>query len=178
MALNADPEARATGESVGFAGLDPVDENMPFSGVEAGRRPARTAWGQGCATEAGRAVVDVGLTCLPASASAGGPRRVTTAGDLRSQAVMRRLGMAREPSDDFEDPSVPEGPLRRGMVLRLTAGVPEDTGWAGAVASARTPSLVPLSPRPTPRRTGRGRRSRRCPGWSRSGPRPGLRTSP
>jgi RimJ/RimL family protein N-acetyltransferase len=37
-------EVRATGEFIGFAGLDPVDEGMPFSGVEAGWRLARTAW--------------------------------------------------------------------------------------------------------------------------------------
>ncbi len=29
-------EVRATGEFVGFTGLDPVDEGMPFTGVEAG----------------------------------------------------------------------------------------------------------------------------------------------
>ncbi|GAA1137634.1 hypothetical protein GCM10009630_40780 [Kribbella jejuensis] len=36
-------EVRATGEFVGFAGLDPVDEEMPFTGVEIGWRHGPTA---------------------------------------------------------------------------------------------------------------------------------------
>ena len=34
-------EVRSTGRFIGFAGLDPVEEDMPFSGVEAGWRLAR-----------------------------------------------------------------------------------------------------------------------------------------
>lgn len=36
-------EVRATGEFVGFAGPDPVDDGMPFTGVEIGWRLARRA---------------------------------------------------------------------------------------------------------------------------------------
>ena len=36
-----------------------------------------------------------------------------------SQAVMRRIGMTRDPADDFEDPSVPEGPLRPCVLHRI-----------------------------------------------------------
>lgn len=57
-------EARATGEFIGFTGLDPVDDDMPFSGVEAGRRLARTAWGHGHTTEAARAAVDFAFARL------------------------------------------------------------------------------------------------------------------
>ncbi|MET9515823.1 GNAT family N-acetyltransferase [Streptomyces sp. NPDC002994] len=108
-------EVQATGEFIGFTGLDPVDEGMPFAGVEAGWRLARAAWGNGYATEAARAAVAfgferVGLTEILA---------VTTATNLRSQAVMRRIGMTRDPADDFDDLSVPEGPLRRSVVYRL-----------------------------------------------------------
>jgi RimJ/RimL family protein N-acetyltransferase len=109
-------EVRSTGRFIGFTGLDPVDEDMPFSGVEAGWRLARTAWGHGYATEAARAVLDFGFERLRLPEILA----VTTAGNLRSQAVMRRLGMTRNPSDDFDDPSMPEGPLRRGVVFRLT----------------------------------------------------------
>ena len=112
-------EVRATGEFIGFTGLDPVDDDMPFSGVEAGWRLARTAWGHGYATEAARAVVDFGFEHLRLPELLA----VTTATNLRSQAVMRRLGMTRDPSDDFDDPSVPEGPLRRSVVFRLAASV-------------------------------------------------------
>lgn len=113
-------EVRATGEFIGFTGLDPVDEGMPFTGVEAGWRLARSAWGHGYATEAALAVLafgfhDLGLDEILA---------VTTATNLRSQAVMRRIGMTRDPADDFDDPDVPDGPLRRSVVYRLRDGNP------------------------------------------------------
>jgi RimJ/RimL family protein N-acetyltransferase len=44
---------------------------------------------------------------------------VTTIGNLRSQAVMQRIGMTRDPAEDFDDPSEPEGPLRRNVLYRI-----------------------------------------------------------
>ncbi|MFG3104928.1 GNAT family N-acetyltransferase [Streptomyces sp. NPDC048182] len=110
-------EVRDTGTFVGFAGLDPVEPGMPFTGVEAGWRLARAAWGRGYATEAGRAAVGhaFGELDLPEVLA------VTAAGNLRSQAVMRRLGMTRDPADDFDDPTVPAGPLRLSVLFRLRA---------------------------------------------------------
>lgn len=110
-------EVRATGQFVGFAGLDPVDEDMPFRGVGAGWRLDRAAWGHGYATEAARAVLVLGFDNL------GLPEvlAVTTATHLRSQAVMHRIGMTHDPVEDFDDPSVPEGPLRRNVVYRISA---------------------------------------------------------
>ncbi|MFF9915912.1 GNAT family N-acetyltransferase [Streptomyces sp. NPDC013457] len=107
-------EVRATGEFIGFAGLDRVDDGMPFNGVEIGWRLARSAWGQGYATEAALAVLSYGFDTL------GLPEilAVTTSTNLRSQAVMRRIGMTRNPADDFDDPSVPEGPLRPNVLFR------------------------------------------------------------
>ncbi|MFF3004141.1 GNAT family N-acetyltransferase [Kitasatospora sp. NPDC057940] len=108
-------EVRATGEFVGLAGLDEVDEGLPFTGVEIGWRLARAAWGHGYATEAARAVLAHGFDSL------GLPEilAVTTATNHRSQAVMRRLGMTSDPADDFEDPTAPEGPLRPNVLFRL-----------------------------------------------------------
>ncbi|MER6982189.1 GNAT family N-acetyltransferase [Streptomyces carpinensis] len=108
-------EVRTTGEFIGFTGLDPVDEGMPFTGVECGWRLARRAWGHGYATEAARAVIGFGFERLGLAEILA----VTTATNLRSQAVMRRIGMTRDPADDFDDPSVPDGPLRRSVVYRL-----------------------------------------------------------
>ncbi|NGO15310.1 GNAT family N-acetyltransferase [Streptomyces sp. HC44] len=111
-------EARETGEFIGRAGLDDVDEDMPFAGADAGVdigwRLTRTAWGHGYATEAAMACLAYGFDVL------GLPEVVatTTVNNLRSQAVMRRIGMTRDPADDFEDPSVPEGPLRRCVLYR------------------------------------------------------------
>ncbi|MEU3192715.1 GNAT family N-acetyltransferase [Streptomyces sp. NPDC006992] len=108
-------EVRASGEFIGFAGLDPVEEELPVEGVEVGWRLARSAWGYGFATEAGRAAVEFGF------ASLGLPEivAITPAANVRSQAVMRRLGMTHDPADDFEDPTVPPGPLRHSVVHRL-----------------------------------------------------------
>lgn len=110
-------EVRATGEFAGFAGLDRVEEHLPFSGVEIGWRLARWAWGRGYATEAARAVLGHAFTALGLTEVLA----VTTAGNLRSRAVMHRLGMVRDPEDDFDDPTAPEGPLRPNVLYRLTA---------------------------------------------------------
>ncbi|MEU5302610.1 GNAT family N-acetyltransferase [Streptomyces noursei] len=111
-------EVRATGEFIGFAGLDRVDDGLPFTGVEIGWRLARSAWGHGYATEAATAVLAYGFDTL------GLPEilAVTTATNLRSQAVMRRIGMTRDPADDFDDPAAPEGPLRPNVLFRIARG--------------------------------------------------------
>ncbi|CAN3979014.1 GNAT family N-acetyltransferase [Kitasatospora purpeofusca] len=108
-------EVRETGEFIGFAGLDEVDEEVPFTGVEIGWRLARSAWGLGYATEAARAVLAFGFDTLEVPEILA----VTTATNLRSQAVMTRLGMTRDPADDFDDLDAPEGPLRPNVVFRL-----------------------------------------------------------
>ena len=44
----------------------------------------------------------------------------TTAGNVRSQAVMRRLGMTHDPADDFDHPNLQPGhPMRRHVLYRL-----------------------------------------------------------
>jgi RimJ/RimL family protein N-acetyltransferase len=111
-------EVRASGEFIGFTGLQTVDEEMPFTGVELGWRLARPAWGHGYATEAALAAAGYGFGVM------GLPEivAVTTAGNLRSQAVMRRTGMTSDPAEDFDDPDVDEGPLRRYVVYRKPRG--------------------------------------------------------
>lgn len=109
-------EVRGTGEFIGFTGLDPVEEGQPFTGVEAGWRLARAAWGHGYATEAARAALEFGFAEL------GLPEilAITATGNDRSRAVMRRLGMTHDPADDFDDLALPEGsPLRPSVLYRL-----------------------------------------------------------
>ncbi|MEU1625349.1 GNAT family N-acetyltransferase [Streptomyces sp. NPDC020096] len=108
-------EVLDTGEFIGFTGLDEVDGGLPFTGVEIGWRLARSAWGHGYATEAALASLAFGFGTLALPEIVA----VTTATNLRSQAVMRRIGMTRDPADDFDDPSVPEGPLRRNVLYRI-----------------------------------------------------------
>jgi len=110
-------EERTTGAFLGFAGLDLVDPELPFAGVEVGWRLARAAWGHGYATEAGRAALDFGFGTVGLAEIVA----VTTADNLRSRAVMERLGMTRDPADDFDDPTVPDGPLKRNVLYRIGA---------------------------------------------------------
>jgi RimJ/RimL family protein N-acetyltransferase len=83
-------ERLGDGAFLGFAGLNPMPPGTPGAGgTEVGWRLARRAWGHGYATEAGQAAMGV-------VAELGLPRiwSITSAGNTRSQAVMRRLGLA------------------------------------------------------------------------------------
>jgi RimJ/RimL family protein N-acetyltransferase len=101
---------------IGFIGLARVRFEVPWSGaVEIGWRLAQDAWGKGYATEGARAVLD-------AAFAPGGLAEVvslTSTNNLRSQAVMLRLGMHRDPTEDFDHPRVPPGPVRRHVLYRL-----------------------------------------------------------
>jgi RimJ/RimL family protein N-acetyltransferase len=107
-------ELRGSGELIGFAGLaTPVFEAHFTPAVEVGWRLARPAWGKGYATEAGRAALvfgfdEVGLDEIVS---------FTTVANRRSCAVMERLGMGRDPGDDFDHPSLPAGHPQRPHVL-------------------------------------------------------------
>jgi len=110
-------EVRDTGAFIGFTGLDPLDDDLPFGGVEAGWRLARDAWGHGYATEAARAALAYGFD----TAGLDEIVAITAATNARSQAVMRRLGMTTDPADDFDHPRVPDGPLRPHVLYRARA---------------------------------------------------------
>ena len=84
--------------------------------VEIGWRLAFENWGQGFATEAAKAALAYGFEILNLEAVVA----FTTRGNLRSRAVMERLGMMYDPADDFEHPLVPVGhPLRPHMLYRI-----------------------------------------------------------
>ncbi|MFI9104063.1 GNAT family N-acetyltransferase [Streptomyces fildesensis] len=108
-------EVADTGRFIGFAGLDPVDEGFAFTGVEIGWRLSRQSWGHGYATEAALAVLEFGFGTLALPEILA----VTTATNVRSQAVMRRIGMTSDPADDFDDPEFPDGPLRPNVLFRI-----------------------------------------------------------
>lgn len=103
---------------IGFVGLQRLDYDAPFTpAVEIGWRLARAAWGHGYATEAARAVLDhaFGVLDLPAVVS------VTVPANVRSIAVMERIGMERVADGDFDHPKVEAGsPLRRHVLYRIT----------------------------------------------------------
>ncbi len=102
---------------VGFVGLSTANFDARFTpAVEVGWRLAAPAWGSGYATEAGRAALaygfdDVGLNEIVS---------FTAQGNTRSRRLMERLGMRRDPADDFDHPRVAEGShLRRHVLYRL-----------------------------------------------------------
>jgi RimJ/RimL family protein N-acetyltransferase len=107
-------EVGASGEFIGFTGLGIVDGDLPFSGLELAWRLARPAWGRGYAAEAGQAALEYGFGVLARPEIVA----LTMAENLRSQAVMRRLGMTTDPAEDFDDPDVDQGPLRRHVLYR------------------------------------------------------------
>jgi RimJ/RimL family protein N-acetyltransferase len=117
------------GESfIGFVGLRRVGFDAPFTpAVEIAWRLARSAWGHGYATEAAREACRIAFDVLrlPEIVS------FTVPGNVRSRAVIGRLGMTRDVPGDFDHPKVPEGhPLRRHVLYRLTA-----KHWASRVST-------------------------------------------
>lgn len=122
-------ERRERRELVGFTGLAALAAELPFSPcVEVGWRLARSAWGQGLATEAAREALRVGFGELGLDEIVS----FTSVGNVRSRAVMTRLGMTRDPVDDFDHPSLPEGhPLRRHVLYRVRRGDHGDRGDRG-----------------------------------------------
>jgi RimJ/RimL family protein N-acetyltransferase len=100
----------------GFVGLHVPSFTAHFTPcVEIGWRLAAAYWGQGYATEAARAVLAYAWDPL------GLPEVVsfTTVTHRKSRAVMERIGMTRDPGDDFGHPRVPEDhPLRPHVLYR------------------------------------------------------------
>ena len=102
---------------IGFTGLHFAQFDAHFTPcVEIGWRLAHDYWGHGYATEAARLALDHGFAALALSEIVS----FTSATNHRSRAVMERLGMRRDPNDDFDRPALPEGhPLRRHVLYRL-----------------------------------------------------------
>jgi RimJ/RimL family protein N-acetyltransferase len=110
-------ELRDPGEFIGFIGLSVPRFEAAFTPcIEIGWRLAAEHWGKGLATEGARTVLEsaFGQLGLPEIVS------FTTEPNLRSRRVMEKLGMTRDPDEDFEHPSIAEGhPLRRHVLYRL-----------------------------------------------------------
>ena len=114
-------EQRSDGELLGFVGLsrpsvDVVVGGLPLSDqVEIGWRLRRDAWGRGLATEAAREVLGTALD--PTGLDLPEVVSFTAAVNLRSRALMERVGMTRDKADDFEHPALPAGHRLRPHVL-------------------------------------------------------------
>ena len=121
-------EVRATGQLVGFTGLAVPRFDAFFTpAVEVGWRLARRAWGKGYASEAAREAVRVGFEDFGLAEIVS----FTSVGNLRSRAVMERIGMTFD--REFDHPSLPEGDrLRRHVLYRISP-----SGGRGGGAATR-----------------------------------------
>lgn len=106
------------GRCIGFTGLGIPRFDAPFMPcVEVGWRLAHDAWGRGYATEAARLALRYGFDELHLAEIVS----YTTVNNLRSRRVMERLGMTRDPADDFLHPSLVGHPLQPHVLYRLQA---------------------------------------------------------
>jgi RimJ/RimL family protein N-acetyltransferase len=107
-------ERRTDGAFLGFTGLAVPAFEAPFTPcVELGWRLARAYWGCGFATEAARACLELAFGEL----SLQEVLAFTVPQNLRSRAVMQRLGMQHDALGDFEHPRLPQGHALRPHVL-------------------------------------------------------------
>ena len=101
---------------VGAIGLSRTRFPPLAPSVEIGWRLARAYWGRGYATEAARTVLDDGFGRLGLDEIVS----FTVPANRPSWRVMERLGMHRDPADDFDHPRLPPGdPLRHHILYRL-----------------------------------------------------------
>ncbi|HWX42410.1 MAG TPA: GNAT family N-acetyltransferase [Blastocatellia bacterium] len=112
-------ELRSEHAFIGFTGLSVPRFEAHFTPcVEIGWRLAKAYWGKGLATEGARAAVEYGFETVGLDEIVS----FTVPANVRSRAVMEKLGMTHDPSDDFDHPSLAEGhPLCRHVLYRLKA---------------------------------------------------------
>ncbi|WP_373976243.1 GNAT family N-acetyltransferase [Chitinibacter sp. SCUT-21] len=108
---------RDSGEFIGMAGLNIPRVALPFMPcVEIGWRLARPFWRQGLALEAASAALEFGFTQLNLDEIVS----FTALSNLRSQALMQRLGMQLDTAGEFDHPVLAaDHPLRRHCLYRL-----------------------------------------------------------
>jgi 3-dehydroquinate dehydratase / shikimate dehydrogenase len=104
---------------IGFIGLEYVNFEAHFTpAVEIGWRLAYPFWGKGYATEGALACLKYGFEILELEEIVS----FTAVQNMRSRAVMERIGMHHDIKDDFNHPKLFEGhSLRRHVLYRLKA---------------------------------------------------------
>jgi ribosomal-protein-alanine N-acetyltransferase len=114
-------EVEGVAPFVGYVGLAVPRFNAHFTPcVEIGWRLASEFWGFGYATEAAQAALTFGFRELDLAEIVS----FTTETNAPSRRVMERIGMTRNPDDDFDHPGLPlDHPLRRHVLYRKTGAV-------------------------------------------------------
>jgi len=153
-------EVAADGKFVGFVGLSRPSFEAPFMpAIEVGWRLAREAWGHGYATEAARAALAFGFERLGLEEIVS----FTVPANERSRRVMERLGMTRDPGDDFDHPKLPPGhPLRRHVLYRLSRARWEAARDASATTDGSTSATEAHPSRRSARSSSRRRSVAAC----------------
>ncbi len=122
-------ELRVPATFIGFIGLSAPGFEAHFTpAVEIAWRLAAEYWNRGLATEGALAVVRHAFDVLklPALVS------FTAEQNLPSRRVMEKIGMKRDPAEDFDHPKLAAGhPLRRHVLYRL-AGSPSSRLASGS----------------------------------------------
>ena len=112
---------RMTDEAIGFCGLsrltDRLEPFVPAGAVEISWRLARRHWGKGYVTEAAERLLEFGFEDK-------GLEEIVSfavAGNTRSTAVMKRIGMVAAPDRDFNMPGIEDerAELRRHVLYTL-----------------------------------------------------------
>lgn len=106
-----------TQEFIGLIGLKNVHFAAHFTpAVEIGWRLAYDHWGKGYAQEGARAALAYGFETLRLDQIVS----FTTLNNIRSRAVMEKIGMSHQSLDAFDHPRLPEGhPLKKHVLYRL-----------------------------------------------------------
>jgi len=98
----------------GVIALQDVPFEAPFTpAIEIGWRLPYAIWGKGYATEGARAALDFAFERLAVDEVVA----MTSVLNLRSQRVMERLGMTRDPGEDFDHPRIAAGDRLQKHVL-------------------------------------------------------------
>ena len=102
---------------IGFVGLSVPSFSAHFTPcVEIGWRLLKEHWGAGYASEAAAACLRFGFERLKLQQIVA----FTVPLNKRSIGVMERIGMSRDPADDFDHPKLPPGhPLQRHVLYRI-----------------------------------------------------------
>ncbi|MCW2786723.1 MAG: hypothetical protein JWP74_3240 [Marmoricola sp.] len=114
-------EVAATSEFIGFIGLAVPRFEAAFTPcVEVGWRLARSAWGHGYAAEGAQAALQHGFGTLGLDEIVS----FTSEINRRSRAVMVRLQMEHDPTEDFDHPRIADGDRLQRHVLYRRTGAP------------------------------------------------------
>lgn len=111
-------EVPGQADFVGYVGLWPTTFDAHFTpAIEVGWRLAAAHWGQGYAPEAALSVLAHGFEVVRLDEIVS----MTTTANQASRRVMEKIGMTRDPAEDFDHPNTPGWHGQRHVLYRISA---------------------------------------------------------